>query len=87
MTSLPAQSFWIKDRGLIREGNWADLTLFDPEEVDSQATYADPHRYADGIPYVLVNGVLVVKEDKPTGALPGQAIYGPGKVSTAVTSK
>lgn len=87
MTSLPAQSFRIKDRGLIREGNWADLTLFDPEEVGSQATYADPHHYADGIPYVLVNGVLVVKEGKPTGALPGQAIYGPGKVSTAVTSK
>ena len=87
MTSLPAQTFQIKDRGLIREGNWADLTLFDPEEVDSQATYVDPHHYADGIPYVLVNGVLVVKEGKPTGALPGQAIYGPGKASVVVTSK
>jgi N-acyl-D-amino-acid deacylase len=79
MTSLPAQSFWIRDRGMIREGNWADLTLFDPEKITSQATYDAPHRYADGIPYVFVNGVAVVKEGKATEALPGKPIYGPGK--------
>ncbi len=54
----------MKDRGQLREGNWADITIFDPEKVQDQATYKDPHHYPTGIPYVLVNGVEVVSNSE-----------------------
>jgi len=56
MTSLPASRLGLRDRGVVREGAWADLALFDPERVIDRATYDDPHRYPDGLPYVFVNG-------------------------------
>lgn len=74
MTSLPATTFRLKDRGEVREGNWADLALFDPEKIQDHATFKDPHHYATGFGYVLVNGVVVVKDDRHTGARPGQAL-------------
>jgi N-acyl-D-amino-acid deacylase len=74
MTSLPANSFRLKQRGELREGNWADIVVFDPEKVNDPATYNDPHHYAEGIPYVLVNGVPVIRDSKHTGAKPGQAL-------------
>lgn len=74
MTTLPAETFRLKDRGQLREGNWADITIFDPAKVQDNATYKDPHHYATGIPYVLVNGVEVVKDGKHTGARPGMAL-------------
>lgn len=74
MTSLPANSFRLKQRGELREGNWADIVVFDPEKVRVPATYNDPHHYAVGIPYVLVNGVLVIKRDEHTGAKPGMVL-------------
>lgn len=74
MTSLPANTFQLKGRGLLREGNWADIVVFDPEKVSDPATYNDPHHYAVGIPYVLVNGVPVIKSSEHTGAKPGMGL-------------
>ena len=74
MTSLPANTFQLRDRGLIREGGWADVVVFDPEKISDPAAYNDPHHYAIGIPYVLVNGVAVVANGEHTGAKPGQGL-------------
>jgi N-acyl-D-amino-acid deacylase len=74
MTSLPAQILGLKDRGMLRENYWADVTVFDPEKVRDRATYTDPHQYAEGAPYVMVNGVLVVDGGKITGKLPGKVL-------------
>ena len=74
MTSLPANTFQLRDRGLIREGSWADIVVFDPEKISDPAAYNDPHHYAIGIPYVLVNGVAVVTNGEHTGAKPGQGL-------------
>ena len=74
MTSLPANTFCFKQRGELHEGNWADIVLFDPEKVRDLAEYKDPHHYATGIPYVLVNGVLVIDKGEHTGAKSGMAL-------------
>jgi N-acyl-D-amino-acid deacylase len=74
MTSLPAQIIGLRDRGLLREGYWADITIFDPETIADRATYADPHQYAAGILYVLVNGEFAVDGGKITGKLPGRVL-------------
>jgi N-acyl-D-amino-acid deacylase len=71
MTSLPAGHFRFADRGLIREGLAADLVIFDPATVRDTATFENPHGYAAGIPHVVVNGVLVVKDGEHTNARPG----------------
>jgi N-acyl-D-amino-acid deacylase len=78
MTSFAAQAAGLKDRGLIKEGFAADLVLFDPLTVNALATFETPNRYSAGIPYVAVNGVLVVDGGKLTGARPGNALRGPG---------
>lgn len=74
MTSLPANTFHFKGRGELREGNWADIVVFDPGKVQDNSTYKDPHHYASGIPYVLVNGVPVLMNGEHTGAKAGQAL-------------
>ena len=74
MTSLPATTFRMKDRGMIREGAWADLVVFDPAKVQDRAGFNDPHHYATGFAWVLVNGVAVVKNDVHTGARPGKIV-------------
>jgi N-acyl-D-amino-acid deacylase len=74
MTSLPANTFHFKGRGELREGNWADIVVFDPAKVSDPATFNDPHHYAVGIPYVFVNGVAVIKQGEHTGAKAGQAL-------------
>jgi N-acyl-D-aspartate/D-glutamate deacylase len=74
MTSLNAAKLGITDRGLLRPGNWADITVFDPERVLDRATYEDPFQYSEGIELVLVNGQLVLEHDKHTGARPGRAL-------------
>jgi N-acyl-D-amino-acid deacylase len=74
MTSLPANTFQLRQRGELREGNWGDIVIFDPEKVSDPATYSDPHHYAVGIPHVLVNGVLVIKDSEHTGAKPGMGL-------------
>jgi N-acyl-D-amino-acid deacylase len=74
MTSLPANTFHFKGRGELREGNWADIVVFDPEKVQDASTYKDPHHYATGFPYVLVNGIPVITNGEHTGAKAGQAL-------------
>jgi N-acyl-D-amino-acid deacylase len=74
MTSFPAQKVGLRDRGLVREGVWADLTMFDPSTVEDRATYQAPHQYPRGIPYVMVNGQLVVERGEHTGALVGKVL-------------
>jgi N-acyl-D-amino-acid deacylase len=74
MTSLPATTFRLKDRGVLREGAWADVVVFDPGKVRDEATFNEPHHYATGFACVLVNGVPVVKNDEHTGARPGQPL-------------
>jgi N-acyl-D-amino-acid deacylase len=71
MTSLPALICGLRDRGLVREGMRADLTVFDPATIADTATFFEPHRYAAGIDYVLVNGKFTVEAGKLTGARPG----------------
>ena len=74
MTSLPASTFRIKDRGVLSPGAWADLVIFDPRKVQEHATFEDPHHYATGFSYVMVNGTVVVKDDVHTGARPGKPL-------------
>jgi N-acyl-D-amino-acid deacylase len=73
-TSLPAQFIGLNDRGLIKEGYWADLVIFDPDKVNSNATYETPQIYPSGIPYVLVNGEIGIENGKPTGSLSGKVL-------------
>jgi N-acyl-D-aspartate/D-glutamate deacylase len=74
MTSLNAAKLGIPDRGLLRPGNFADVTLFDPERVSDKATYTQPFHYNEGIEYVLVNGQVVLERGKHTEAFPGRAL-------------
>jgi len=74
MTSAPAQRLGIRDRGLLREGFKADITILDPERVKDEATFTDPHRYASGVPYVIVSGTVVIDNGEHTGALPGRPL-------------
>jgi len=77
MTSLPAEKLGLKDRGVIALGNWADLVLFDYEKIEDRATFLDPHQFPVGIPWVLVNGEVVVEDDVQTDALPGRVLRSP----------
>jgi N-acyl-D-amino-acid deacylase len=74
MTSLPAAVFGMRDRGAIREGAAADVLIFDPAKVEERSTYVDPHRLAQGMSYVLVNGQVVIEDGKFTSALPGKVL-------------
>jgi N-acyl-D-amino-acid deacylase len=79
MTSLPAEHFGLVQRGSLVTGNHADITLFDPATVQDTATFGRPHGFAQGIPYVLVNGVVVVRKGEHTGARPGQVLRHDGR--------
>ncbi|MBI2205422.1 MAG: D-aminoacylase [Candidatus Rokubacteria bacterium] len=74
MTGGPAAALGLKDRGLVRQGYAADLTLFDPARVADRATYDDPHQYAAGIRAVIVNGIVAVDRGEHTGALSGRVL-------------
>ena len=78
MTSLPAQRMGLHDRGMLRAGAFADITIFDPATVKDMATFEDPHSPSVGIEYVLVNGVVSVEHGKVTGQLGGRPLRGPG---------
>ena len=78
MTSFAAEAAGIPDRGLVKVGLRADLTVFDPNTVNSRATFEKPNQYSEGIPYVAVNGVLVVDGGRVTDARPGQPVRGLG---------
>jgi N-acyl-D-aspartate/D-glutamate deacylase len=78
MTSRPAARVNLLDRGILRPGFAADVTVFDPETIRDVATFDDPNRYSEGIRYVIVNGRLVVDEGRITEERPGRALRGPG---------
>jgi len=74
MTSLNAAKLGLQDRGLVRPGMFADLTLFDPARILDRSTYEDPFHYPDGIAWVVVNGRIVLEEGQPTDARPGHVL-------------
>jgi N-acyl-D-amino-acid deacylase len=74
MTSMPADQVGLRDRGRIARGKKADLVLFDAKAIRDEATFDDPHRYPTGIPFVIVNGQVVVDQGRHTGAKPGQVL-------------
>jgi dihydroorotase/N-acyl-D-amino-acid deacylase len=78
MTSATAGRLGLTSRGLLEEGFFADVTVFDPDEILDMATFENPHQYAVGVRYVLVNGQIVVSEGRVTDARPGRVLYGPG---------
>ena len=79
MTSLPAQKFNLRDRGLLREGMAADIVVFNELTVGDEASYTRPHAYSTGFKYVFVNGEMTVDQGKHTGKRSGQVLKGPGK--------
>jgi N-acyl-D-amino-acid deacylase len=83
LSGLPAANLGLDRRGLLKEGMFADVVVFDPATIADRATFESPHQYAVGMRHVLVNGVLVLKDGEHTGALPGRALKGPGAVATA----
>jgi N-acyl-D-amino-acid deacylase len=78
MTSLPAARVGLADRGLVRPGMKADLVVFDPETIRDRATFEEPHAYAAGVSYVVVNGSVVVDEGRVSGVRPGRVLLGAG---------
>jgi N-acyl-D-aspartate/D-glutamate deacylase len=74
MTGMPAAKFRLKDRGIIRDGAFADLVVFDPAAIIDTGTYDDPRRYPRGIAHVFVNGTAVASQGQHTGARPGRAL-------------
>jgi N-acyl-D-aspartate/D-glutamate deacylase len=79
MTSMNADKVGIKDRGRLKEGFWADITIFDSARVIDRATFEQPAQFPVGIEYVIVNGAVTIDKEQHTGALAGKVIYGPGK--------
>ncbi|MEW6130044.1 MAG: D-aminoacylase [Acidobacteriota bacterium] len=82
MTSLPAATFRLWDRGLLRKGMAADLVIFDEKQVGDRATFDKPHQYAEGFSYVLVNGKAVIDNGEPMKLSAGRALYGSGKTAS-----
>jgi len=74
MTSITAERFGLTGRGIIREGAWADLVLFDADTVIDKATFTESHQYPAGIPYVIVNGQIVIDRGEHTGILAGRVL-------------
>jgi len=81
MTGLPASNLKLDGRGLLAEGNYADVVIFDPQTVADLATYEDPHQLATGMQHVFVNGGQVLRNGEHTGATPGRFVKGPGWIN------
>jgi N-acyl-D-amino-acid deacylase len=78
LTSQPAETLKLKDRGTLKKGSFADVVLFDPASIQDHATFDSPQQYSTGVSHVFVNGVQVLKNGEHTGAKPGRFIRGPG---------
>jgi len=78
-SALPAQRMRLADRGVLKEGMWADVVVFDPETIRDVATFANPNQLSEGMRFVLINGVPVIEEGKMTNALPGKVLRGAGR--------
>lgn len=74
MTSLPAKKIGLKDRGMLKEGYWADVTIFNKDEIKDKATFKNPHQYSEGVYHVIVNGKIAVDHGKITGLKPGKIL-------------
>jgi N-acyl-D-amino-acid deacylase len=81
LSGLPATNLGLDHRGFLKEGMFADVVVFDPATITDHATFEKPHQYATGVKHVFVNGVQVIKNGEHTGAKPGRALWGPGKVN------
>jgi N-acyl-D-aspartate/D-glutamate deacylase len=77
-SALPAQRMRLTDRGVLKQGMWADVVIFDPATVRDRATFDSPNRLSEGMDYVLVNGTPVIEQGRMTGKLPGKVLRGPG---------
>lgn len=84
MTSLPAQRVGLRDRGLLKPGFFADITVFDPDSIADRATFEKQHQPSVGVRYVFVNGTLVLDHGKLTAARPGRGLRGPGYLGSGV---
>ncbi len=78
MTGMPAARVGLKDRGVLREGSFADITIFDPQTVRDRSTFEEPNAYPEGIPFVIINGQLSVDNGQRTKTLAGRVLRGPG---------
>jgi len=81
LSGLPATNLELDRRGFLKKGYFADVVIFDPRTIADKATFDNPHQYSVGVKHVFVNGVQVLKDGDHSGAKPGRALYGPGKVS------
>jgi hypothetical protein len=80
MTSLPAAKMGLKDRGLLREGNWADIVIYDELSIMDKADFFNPHQYPEGIDYVIVNGIVAADHGVQVAADAGMVLRGPGYI-------
>jgi N-acyl-D-amino-acid deacylase len=80
LSGLPATNLGLDHRGFLQDGMFADVVVFDPATVGDKATFEKPHQYAVGMKHVFVNGIQVLKDGEHTGAKPGRALWGPGKL-------
>jgi N-acyl-D-amino-acid deacylase len=87
LTSLPASNLKIKKRGVLKEGYYGDLAMFNAATIQDNATFDKPLQYATGMEHVFVNGIQVLKNGEPTGALPGKVVRGPGYIKGEKTGK
>jgi N-acyl-D-amino-acid deacylase len=79
LTHLPATNLGLDHRGLLKDGYYADVVVFDPAAIADRATYEKPHQYSVGVKHVFVNGTPVLRDGEHTGAKPGRALWGPGR--------
>ena len=80
LSGLPATNLELDHRGFLKPGMFADVVVFDPQTIADRATFEQPHQYSIGVKHVFVNGVQVLKDGEHTGAKPGRALWGPGKI-------
>ena len=78
LSSLPAENLHLEKRGKLAKGNYADVVVFDPAQIQDHATFEAPHQLSTGVRDVLVNGRAVLREGRATGATPGRFVRGPG---------
>jgi N-acyl-D-amino-acid deacylase len=87
LTSLPAKNLSLDHRGLLKQGYFADVVVFNPATIEDHATFEKPHQYATGVEDVFVNGVQVLKDAEHTGARPGRVVYGPGRKAAGAAGR